>query len=351
MIGVLRTIHGWAGAILSLLLLVLGLTGTLLVFEDDWLRLTVPEARAQVLPRAAELGVVAERLEAEHGDLRTVNFAGSGVGIQRLYLNDHRYGYADESGRTLVAWHGAARPEALVFDLHHELMAGETGELVGGIAALAAVLLVLTGLVVWAPGWRASRLRIWPRSGRRGDMVSSHRNLGLITALPVLLFCLTGAGLVFHDQARALLAPGAPPAPDGPPVGRGDIDWPVALAAAQQRFPTATLRMAGWPSAPGKPASIRLKQRGEWHPNGRTTVLIDPATSRVVQVIDAQRLQPGLRATNALYPIHAASIGGWPYRILTALSGLALAALGGIGTWSFLIKPRRRRPVSRPGTA
>ena len=45
MMGVLRTVHAWAGAILSLLLLVLGLTGTLLVFEDDWLRLTVPEAR------------------------------------------------------------------------------------------------------------------------------------------------------------------------------------------------------------------------------------------------------------------------------------------------------------------
>ena len=37
MIGVLRTIHAWAGAILSLLLIVLGLTGSLLVFENDWI--------------------------------------------------------------------------------------------------------------------------------------------------------------------------------------------------------------------------------------------------------------------------------------------------------------------------
>ncbi|MGV8929803.1 MAG: PepSY-associated TM helix domain-containing protein [Brevundimonas sp.] len=345
--GVLRKVHAWAGAILSLLLMVLGLTGTLLVFEDDWLRLTVPEARAEVLPAAAQLGAVAERLEAEHRDLRSVNFAGAGVGVQRLYLQAHRYGYADQSGRTLVAWHGAARPEAFVFDLHHELMAGETGERVGGIAALAAVLLVLTGLVVWAPAWRATRLRVWPRSKRRADMVSSHRNLGLITAVPILIFCLTGAGLVFHDQARAILAPGAPLPPEPPTVGTGDIDWPLALAEAQARFPAATLRMAGWPAAPGKPASIRLKQPGEWHPNGRTTVLIDPATSRVVQVTDAQRLPSGLRATNALYPVHAASVGGWPYRLVTALSGLALALLGGVGTWSFLIKPRRKRRTAR----
>lgn len=343
MMGVLRTVHAWAGAILSLLLLVLGLTGTLLVFEDDWLRLTVPEARAEVQPTAARLGAAAERLEAEHSDLRSINFAGTGVGLQRLYMHDHGYGHADGAGGTLVAWSGAARPEAFVFDLHHELMAGETGELVGGVAALAAVLLVLTGLVVWAPAWRATRLRIWPKSGRRADMVSSHRNLGLITALPILVFCLTGAGLVFYSQAQALLAPGAPPPPEPPAVGTGDIDWPVALAEAQARFPTATIRMAGWPSAPGKPASIRLKQPGEWHPNGRTTILIDPATSRVVQVTDAQRLASGLRATHALYPIHAASVGGWPYRIVTAFSGLALALLGGVGTWSFLVKPRRKR--------
>jgi len=346
MMGVLRTVHAWAGAILSLLLLVLGLTGTLLVFEDDWLRLTIPEARAEFLPDAARLGTIAERLEAGHDDLRSVNFAG-GIGVQRLYLQGHRYGYADQAGRTLTTWHGAARPEAFVFDLHHELMAGTTGAVISGIAALAAVLLVLTGLVVWAPAWRATRLRIWPRSGRRGDMVSSHRNLGLMTALPVLVFCLTGAGLVFHDQARAILAQGAPPPPGPPVVGSGDIDWPAALAAAQARFPTATLRMAGWPSAPGKPASIRMKQPGEWHPNGRTTILIDPATSRAVQVTDAQKLQSGLRAINAIYPLHAASIGGWPYRILTALSGLALALLGGVGTWSFLVKPRRKRRAAR----
>ncbi|MGZ9101245.1 MAG: PepSY domain-containing protein, partial [Brevundimonas sp.] len=254
--GAIRTLHAWAGAILSLLLVVLGLTGSLLVFENDWIALKHPEARAGFAADPAALGAAAERLEADHPGLRTVDFGGPQLGAHKLYLADEGLGLAAPDGATLDRWTGPARVEAFVFDLHHHLLAGETGEIVGGVAALAAVLLVLTGLVVWAPAWRATRLRVWPRSGRRGDLVSSHRNLGLISALPILIFCLTGAGMVFNDQARALLAPNAPEPPPPPVVGTGEIDWPAALAAAQARFPDATLRMAGWPAGPGKPASI-----------------------------------------------------------------------------------------------
>jgi uncharacterized iron-regulated membrane protein len=182
-------------------------------------------------------------------------------------------------------------------------------------------------------------------------MVSSHRNLGLFAALPILVFCVTGAGMVFNDAAQALLAPGAPPLAEPPLVGTGDIDWRVALAAAQARFPDATLRSVRWPAAPGRPATVRLRQPEEWHPNGRTYVQIDPATSAVVQVTDAQTLPQGIRLSQAFYPVHAATVGGWPYRLVSAVSGLALVALGGLGTWSFLVKPRRKcRAARTPAT-
>jgi len=48
------------------------------------------------------------------------------------------------------------------------------------------------------------------------------------------------------------------------------------------------------------------------------------------------------RLYDGLYPLHTGKVGGWLYKGLTALSGLALAALGVFGLWSFLIKPRRR---------
>lgn len=354
--GTIRLIHAWAGAILSLILAVLGLSGALLVFEDDWVRATVTADPAALAAEPARLGAAANAVQARYGDaVSSVVFAGGDLDLHKVYMGE-RFAYAGADGQVLAEWGGNARAEAWLFDLHHFLLTGETGEMVGGVAGLAGALLVLTGLVVWIPAWRASGWRVWPASTRRRDLISSHRNLGLIFALPVFLLCLTGGAIVFNAQTKAVLQAVAPDraAPPKPPaVGTGPVDWPAALAAAQAAFPEARIRTAGLPAESGKPATVRLRQPGEWHPNGRSVALIDPATSRVVQTVDANTLGGGTRLQNALYPIHAASVGGWLYDLVVAASGLALAALGGVGTWSFLIKPRRRRvrPAAAPATA
>ena len=64
--------------------------------------------------------------------------------------------------------------------------------LVAGGAGLALALMILTGLIVWIPAWRATGWRVWPRSGARRELIGSHRNLGLIFAIPLVVFSLTG---------------------------------------------------------------------------------------------------------------------------------------------------------------
>lgn len=338
--GAIRTLHAWAGTALAVLAVVFGLTGSVLVFEDDWIRATVPAARAEVNLDPARLGAALDRLELAEPGLTSVVLPGGAVGAHRLYLTGEGFGYADADGVVVDRWQGAARAETWIFDLHHELLAGHTGRLVVGSAGLAVALLLLTGLIVWIPAWRATGWRVWPRSSARRELIGSHRNLGLVFALPLLVFSLTGAAIVFHGTTQSLL--GGAPKPPTPAVGHGDVDWTRALASAQARFPQATLRMAGWPSAPGKPVTIRLRQPSEWHPNGRTSVTVDPATSQVVATSDANALPAGIRAYNAFYPLHASSVGGWVYDGVTVLSGLAMAGLGGVGGWAFLAKPRNR---------
>ena len=112
MIAAIRTVHAWAGAILSLLLVVLGLTGSLLVFENDWIALKHAEVRAGFAADPAVLGAAAERLEAHHPDMRTVDFAGPQLGGHKLYLAEEDFGIAAADGATLDRWTGPSRRPA-----------------------------------------------------------------------------------------------------------------------------------------------------------------------------------------------------------------------------------------------
>lgn len=353
MIGFLRTVHAWAGAILALILIVLGLTGALLVFKADFVRLTVPEARETAAASPRVLGEAAEALEHTlHGELRYVVFADQRLGVHQAVYTQDRYAYANRAGEVIAAWRGRGRPEAFVYELHHFLLAGDRGMQVVGWSGNIAAALALVGLIIWLPVWKTFSLRLWPRGARRGELLPTHRNVGVLFALPVMLFCLTGSGLIFYQTAESFivrLAPGPAPEEFFPPSDPGDVDWPAAISAAQARFPEAQVRVAFWPSGARSPARIQLRQPEEWRPDGRTQVLIDPATSQVRGVIDPQALGWGYRLNDALYPIHTAAVGGRLYDAVTFLTGLALAALGGFGLWSFLLKPRRRR--SRPSSA
>jgi uncharacterized iron-regulated membrane protein len=339
--------HAWSGAVLALLLVVLGLSGTLLVFKDDYLRASFPEARAGIEPTPDNLAIVAERAGAVYGErLVSAVFGTPEMGLTRLYLTNGDAAYLGPDGATVAVWSGTGRPEAWLFDLHHHLLAGDTGELVAGIAGLAAVLLTITGLVAIWPARRAIGARIWPRSARRGDMLAAHRNLGLVAALPVALLCLTGSAMVFSVEARALLtgfrSSGDAVAGTAPPPWQAasDIDWSAGLAAAQAQFPQATIRIARWPSDTSPAISLRLRQRAEWHPNGRTYVLVDGAASQTRIEADSEAHPLGLRIYNALYPLHSSHLGrGLPgriYDLFSALAGLALTALGLVGLWAFL---------------
>ena len=101
----------------------------------------------------------------------------------------------NESGRNMgdtpfITW---------LLDLHDNLLAGDTGRTVNGIAALLIVLLAVTGTVIWWPGirnWRRS-LMIDLRSNWKRVNWSLHSALGIWFLLFVLMWGVTGLYLSF----------------------------------------------------------------------------------------------------------------------------------------------------------
>jgi uncharacterized iron-regulated membrane protein len=141
-----------------------------------------------------------------------------------------------------------------------------------------------------------------------------------------------------------LLGPLSPPGAIAdslkPPSGSGgalsaDPDWPGMLQTVEQYFPGAHVRMIILPREPGGHIAIRVRQHTEWHQNGRTTLWFDAADGRLAEARDALALPAAARAFNALYPLHAAGVGGLAYKLAMTIAGLGLTLLGSLVVWSF----------------
>jgi uncharacterized iron-regulated membrane protein len=65
-------------------------------------------------------------------------------------------------------------------------------------------------------------------------------------------------------------------------------------------------------------------------------VYVDANDGSVLQRSDARQAPRGTRAMHWLYPLHAVRAGGWEYRLLAAVTALALAAIACSGLLGFI---------------
>jgi uncharacterized iron-regulated membrane protein len=149
----LRLLHAWAGTFLSLLLALLGLSGALLVFKNDYVQASVPEARLTMPTDPMSLAQALETVERIHGpqSLNYVTFGGDQLGLHHLVFTNEVSSFLNAQGAKVSVWEKNGRFEDWLFDLHGHLLSGDTGELLAGSAALAAVIMCLTGIAVWWP--------------------------------------------------------------------------------------------------------------------------------------------------------------------------------------------------------
>src|SRR5438045_3204981 len=150
----LSFLHRWSGGLIGFLLAVLGLSGTILLWEGSWV--SVPGAHDPLAGNVQLIGQIAEREMAAGGT--RITFAGDELGLHQVAREGGGGAYLNQHGDTVAAWSSQwQRPELWIFDLHHHLFAGETGELVAGWAGIFGLLFVISGFFLWLRGrakWR-----------------------------------------------------------------------------------------------------------------------------------------------------------------------------------------------------
>lgn len=355
---VLDLLHRWGGGIFGLILAVLGFSGAILVWKEALVAL--PHVGDAPVADPAVLGDLTARLlaRAENGD--SLIYASDRFGLVQLRTSGGGGLYAGQSGGVVARWSSQwERPELWLFDLHHHLLAGETGEIVAGIAGLAAAVFVISGAILWWRTRRTFRLRLWPARMTGPAIRMHHRDLGILAAPLLLLVAVTGVMMIFRPVAALLLAPLSPPATieadlkpprlSSAPLSR-TLDWTAMIQAARLEFPDARIRILALPRKPGDPVTIRMKREAEWLPNGRTALWFDAGSGHLLARRDALAMAAGTQAFNAAYPLHAAKVGGLPYRLAMTLCGLAMGLLGSLAAWSFWKGKSLRSQAPSPNT-
>lgn len=328
----LSAVHRWAGGFLGLLLALLGLTGAILVWEGDWIG--VPGADQPIVENVGAIGRIAESA-MRRGELLRITLANDEIGLHQLVYADGSGAYVTQDGRVADAWATQwQRPELWLFDLHHHLLAGTTGETATGVAGIAGMLFVVTGSILWWRSRRAFAPRFWPKRLAPGPIVSHHRDLGIIVAPVLLLSLVTGTLMVFDPMRQALIGTELRPKVEVP-ASAGAPSVAAMLGVAKARFPDAALRRISLPAKPGDPVLVRMRQPLEWTPNGRTQLAFDPVTGGLLSVEDAMRANGVAATAEKLYPLHSAKVGGVALKLLMTVSGLAMFLLGSLATWSF----------------
>lgn len=150
----LAAFHRWTGGLIGLLLAMLGLSGAILVHKDEWVAL--PHASDAQIQDTAHLADLTQRIMEDPATRpESILFATKDFGLDRLTYKGGAGAYVDQNGGFVARWTSQwERPEIWLFDFHHHLFAGETGEIIIGIAAVFGLFFVVTGALLW---WRTRR--------------------------------------------------------------------------------------------------------------------------------------------------------------------------------------------------
>ncbi len=339
-----RTVHLWVGVALFLILAPLGVTGSLLVYDDQLDALMHPQRHAVSGPAALAPGAYVEAARQAFG-------ARARPTQLRLPPGPQGGPVTVQAGR-LTAWLdpatgrlldiGAPREElrGLVHQLHGNLFMAQPGRKLVGWLGLFMFASCVTGLVIWWPRGAFSKGLAWRRSPTAWSNL--HHLAGFWICVPLALLSFTGAAIAFPELVRAVS--GAPAPVQGQRAGDAALPEPhmtvdSAVAAALAEAGPGKVQQVALP-APGPHPAWRIQLRGD---GGAMQVRVDDRTGQA-KASPAPPPGPGGGdpVMRLMRQVHDGDDMSPLWRAIIAAAGLAPALLGVTGTVLWL---KRRQPA------
>jgi uncharacterized iron-regulated membrane protein len=353
-------LHRYVGIIAGLIICIVGITGSLLVFESEIDRSFQPY---QITPQAQILSqqVLLDTAQKVHPDLQVhrISMPSSPDRPYTVMMVDDDDRFTDVlldpyNGKVLGSKPWKQTFGGWLIDLHVNLFSGDLGGQIVGIAGMALLLLGITGIVLWT-GWRKLKIGFQIRWQARWQILNYdlHNVGGIISVLLLSLVAFTGAAMVYYTPFEAGLRWLLPSAP-APEVtsqvvaGKLPMTADAILNIAQARFPTGQLFKFYPAKTPESTFRVWLHLQGESDFTKDVNLDFDRYTGTILKVEDARTAGLVDRILSAQYTLHVGHYGGIVTKIIYGAIGLAplgLFVTGAIIWWSRTYAAKLRRKL------
>lgn len=346
-------LHSWLGLLAGLGLLIIGLTGSLLVFHEE-LEALFNRELVRVEPTPAGRLPLDELLAHAQRQLPAHEITGWLPQYEAPTLADVLYvierGHNEWLVATLDPYTGKllASPRlgtttltGWLLELHYMFLADHFGLGLAGVFAVMLCLLGVSGVWLYRDFWKHFFTLRWNR-GARILFSDLHKFTGITFVAFNLIVGFTGAYWNITHLVGHWIN-GDPPQPKIEHRLYADTLSLDALARdAAQRLPGFRGNFISLPSDPAAPAITfwgTIEPRGPFTGPYGSTVSYDPQTGAHTATSDLRTQGWWARFADTFTPLHYGTFGGLPVKILWCLGGLTPGLLGLTG---FLIWFRRR---------
>jgi len=334
--------HRWIGLWPSIVLVILGLTGAILVYEHDLPPVLHPHLW-RVAPTGERISIEAalEAASASHPGriFSSVKIFTDPAPPYIIRTNDRHLIFVNPYTGSIMGEHNSESSFFSVMrKLHVDLMMGSAGGHIVGIGTILLVVLTLTGLYLWWVRRSALRRRSYLltfKTDWKQFNYDTHNVLGFYSSVFVLLISLTGIVLAYPWAKHAIyyaidgrpapkfVPPQSHPATDGVKRISPDQALASARAIAPARYHTAV-------RLPQSPQDCIAVYHDHGAGNG-DNIFIDAYTGKTLRVDRYADRSTAQKIHYSMFPIHAGYILGEPTKFIAFVSSPLVAVLGVTG--------------------
>ena len=356
-------VHLWLGLLVGLYFSVIGLTGSILVFESDIESRQIirerrfvapPQEGAALLPLSQVIAHLRTQFpKASDSELAFTNppLQPDGAYLFRLNTGDRKeiVTVSPYTGEVIRRYARDATWLSWVEDLHVRLLFKEPGKLANGYGGLLAGLLVLSGLWLWWPRTvRQLRIRLSVKRGAGAHRIISdlHNVMGIYPFVLLLIVTLTGSVIVFYKPVQAVVVAlvGTSKTPRIPrftaPINAKRLPVEQLMGIAERTSPNADYVFVVYPTKKNQPFYAYRRAHTGILPDIR--IYINPYTGKLLQVGSDSTDPTDRRIMRSASTIHFGYWGGGFVKALYFLVGLMPLGLFVTGVLMYLRKRRAK---------